>query len=310
MYTAEPVNAVTDGNAALAEQENPTSTSNAPLAPTSNGTATSGLLREDGSSATPTKSSTGYLDTEGKFTEGWLDRLKGFDDSKQILGQFKDIEGVFKTLVSQQRLLGKKADAVIIPNEKSTPDEIAEFNRRMGIPDSPDKYSARPASIPKDMEWDEGAAKQINATAHKLGISPKQMEALAGEYAKWEMTRAEATEQQAAQQAEQARKSLAEEWGDKFDVNISKAKRLVALGGGDVNDPGLASPGVVKMLARIADTLSDDKLVSADSAATMMVGKSRAFDIMKNPQNPLHQRYTSGDREIADLVSDLLKTKN
>jgi hypothetical protein len=64
---------------------------------------------------------------------------------------------------------------------------------------------------------------------------------------------------------------------------------------------------MVKMLARIADTLSDDKLVSADSAATMMVGKARAFDIMKNPDNPLHKRYTSGDKEIAALVTDLLK---
>lgn len=307
MFTSEPnASAVVDGNAALAAQTS-TPTSNAiPPAPTSNGTAMSGPLQEGGSSAS---SSTAYLDAEGKFTEGWLDRLKGFDDSKQILGQFKDIDGVFKTLVSQQRLLGKKADAVIVPNEKSSPEEWAEFNKRMGVPDSPDKYAARPASVPKDMEWDEGAAKQINATAHKLGITPKQMEALAGEYAKWEMTRSESLAQQEAKQIEEGRKTLAEEWGDKFDINISKAKRLVQLGGGDLNDPGLTSPGVVRMLARIADTLSDDKLVSSDSAATMMVGKTRAFDIMKNPQNPLHQRYASGDREIADLVTDLLKQK-
>ena len=66
---------------------------------------------------------------------------------------------------------------------------------------------------------------------------------------------------------------------------------------------------MVKMLARIADTLSDDKLVSSESAATMMVGKTRAMDIMKNPQNPMHQRYISGDKEIADLVTDLLKSR-
>jgi hypothetical protein len=309
MFTSEPnASAVVDGNAALAAQTN-TSTSNGNPAPTSNGTATSGPLQGDGSSGASTSSTTGYLDSEGKFTEGWLDRLQGFDDSKQILGQFKDIDGVFKTLVSQQRLLGKKADAVIVPNEKSTPEEWAEFNKRIGLPDSPDKYAARPASVPKDMEWDEGAAKQINATAHKLGITPKQMEALAGEYAKWEMTRSESLAQQEEKQIEEGRKALAEEWGDKFDINISKAKRLVQLGGGDLNDPGLTSPGVVRMLSRIADTLSDDKLVSSDSAATMMVGKTRAFDIMKNPQNPLHQRYASGDREIADLVTDLLKQK-
>ena len=87
---------------------------------------------------------------------------------------------------------------------------------------------------------------------------------------------------------------------------MSKAKRLVQLGGGDMDDDGLASPCVVKMLSRIADTLSDDKLVTSDLAATMMVGKARAMDIMRNPDNPLHKRYTSGDREIANLVTDLL----
>jgi hypothetical protein len=307
MFTSEPTNAVTDGNAALAAQENNTPAPSGTTTPT-NGTATSGPLLGDGSSGAST-SSTGYLDTEGNFTEGWLDRLQGFDDSKQILGQFKDLNGVFKTLVSQQRLLGKKADAVLVPNEKSSPEEWAEFNKRMGVPESPDKYAARPASVPKDMEWDEGAAKQINATAHKLGVTPKQMEALVGEYAKWEMQKGEASAQAEQKQLEDARKSLAEEWGDKFDINLSKAKRLVQLGGGDLSDPGLTSPGVVKMLSRIADTLSDDKLVSSESAATMMVGKARAMDIMKNPQNPLHTRYSSGDKEIADLVTDLLKQR-
>jgi hypothetical protein len=305
MFTSEPTNAVTDGNAALAAQENNTSASSGITTPTSNGT--SGLLDGTNTPSAQTSTTKSFVDETGAFTEGWLDRLQGFDDSKQILGQFKDLNGVFKTLTSQQRLLGKKADAVIIPNEKSTPEEVAEFNKRMGVPESPDKYAARPASIPKDMEWDEGAAKQINATAHKFGVTPKQMEAIVGEYAKWEMQRGEASAQREQQEFESARKSLAEEWGDKFDVNISKATRLVQLGGGDLNDPALRSAGMVKVLARIADTLSDDKLVSADSAATMMVGKTRAFDIMKNPDNPLHKRYTSGDKEIAALVTDLLK---
>lgn len=304
MFTneANAQSAVVDGNAAMAAQENSASSGN--QIATSNGT--SGLLQEGGSSATP--NSTGYLDTEGKFTEGWLDRLKGFDDSKQILGQFKDIDGVFKTLVSQQRLLGKKAEAVIVPNEKSTPEERAEFNKRMGLPETPDPYfQIKPANLPQDSEWNEGTAKELGQIAHKAGVTPKQWQTILDNISLYEAKDQEFKMQREAQEIEQGRKSLAEEWGDKFDVNISKAKRLVQLGGGDLGDPALRSAGMVKMLARIADTLSDDKLVSSDSAATMLVGKTRAFDIMKNPDNPLHKRYISGDREIANLVTDLLK---
>jgi hypothetical protein len=288
---------VVDGNAAMAQQTTTEATST-----TSNGG--NGLLAE---TSTKTPAAGRLVDDSGAFTEGWLDRVQGFDEAKQILGQFKDVNGVFKTLVSQQKMLGKMKDAVLLPNDKSTPAELAEYHKRIGVPESSDAYAARPASVPTDMEWDEGAAKTINATAHKLGITPKQMDALVGEYAKFELAKSAAAAEAEAKELEGSRKALAEEWGDKFDVNISKAKRLVQVVGGDMDDPGLSSPGMVKMLARIADTLSDDRLVSADSAATMMAGKARAFDIMKNPDNPLHKRYASGDREIADLVTDILK---
>lgn len=304
MFTSEPTaNAVVDGNAAMSAQENNTSVSNGAMNPATSGM--NGLPQGGGSSES---SSTGYVDPHGKFTEGWLDRLQGFDDSKQILGQFKDIDGVFKTLVSQQRLLGKKADAVIVPNEKSTPEERAEFNKRIGLPESADPYfQIKPSNIPQNSEWNDSVAKELGDIAHKAGVTPKQWQTIVDSMAAHEAKDQEFKMQQAEQEIEAGRKSLAEEWGDKFEINISKAKRLVQLGGGDLNDPALRSAGMVKMLARIADTLSDDKLVSSDSAATMMVGKARAFDIMKNPQNPLHQRYKTGDKEIAALVTDLLK---
>jgi hypothetical protein len=304
MFTneANAQSAVVDGNAAMAAQENSASSGN--QIATSNGT--NGLLQEGGSSAT--SNSTGYLDNEGKFTEGWLDRLKGFEDSKQILGQFKDIDGVFKTLVSQQRLLGKKADAVILPNEKSSPEEWKEFNKRIGIPETSDPYHAiKPANLSDNSEWTNETSKAFGDIAHKAGVTPQQWQKIIDQMNAYGEKGEELERQASEQEIENNRKALAEEWGDKFDINISKAKRLVQLGGGDLDDPALRSAGMVKMLARIADTLSDDKLVSSDSAATMMVGKTRAFDIMKNPDNPLHKRYTSGDKEIAALVTDLLK---
>jgi len=307
MFTNETATSpVTDGNAAMAAQENNTSASSGITTPTNN--ATSGLLQGDGSSNATSTNSTGYLDSDGKFTEGWLDRLKGFEDSKQILGQFKDIDGVFKTLVSQQRLLGKKADAVLMPNEKSTSEEWKEFNKRLGVPESPEGYkTAKPAVLPEGSEWNDQIATKAGEIAHKAGVTTKQWQTILNAFGEIEaQSKAEETQRE-AQEIAQGRKSLAEEWGEKFDINISKAKRLVQLGGGDLNDTSLRSAGMVKMLARIADTLSDDKLVSSDSAATMLVGKTRAMDIMKNPDNPLHKRYTSGDREIASLVTDLLK---
>jgi hypothetical protein len=38
-----------------------------------------------------------------------------------------------------------------------------------------------------------------------------------------------------------------------------------------------------------------------------MIGKARAFDIMRNQANPLFAKYQAGDRDTARLVTDLLK---
>jgi hypothetical protein len=53
--------------------------------------------------------------------------------------------------------------------------------------------------------------------------------------------------------------------------------------------------------------VSDDKIVSSDSTATFMAGQARGIDIMRNPQNPYHQRFVAGDREVVGMVADLIK---
>jgi hypothetical protein len=301
-------NPIADGNAAMANANaaNPaenTHTTNATSATTLlNGT---GLPAEGSPNPTPTR----LIDDSGAFTEGWLDRLPPeFNDSKQILGQFKDALGMAKTLVSQQRLLGKKTEAVLLPGDKSPPEEWTDFHRRLGVPESPEPYkTARPSTLPEGTEWNDQIAAKTGEIAHQAGITPKQWQAVLNSFGEMEAQSQAAEEQKHAQERQESLKQLTQEWGEKFDVNMSKATRLVQLGGGDINDIGLASPGMVKMLARIADTLSDDKMVTSDLSATMMVGKARAMDIMRNPDNPMHKRYQSGDREVANLVTDLLK---
>ena len=301
-------NPIADGNAAMANAnaantaENIQATSSTPVTNLING---AGLPAEGSQHQTATR----LVDDSGAFTEGWLDRLPSeFDDSKQILGQFKDALGMAKTLVSQQRLLGKKAEAVLLPGDKSSPEEWNDFHRRLGVPESPEPYkAARPSTLPEGTEWNDQIAAKTGEIAHQAGITPKQWQTVLDSFGELEAQSQAAQEQQYAQERQESLKELSQEWGDKYDINMSKATRLVQLGAGDINDIGLASPGIVKMLARIADTLSDDKMVTSDLSATMMVGKARAMDIMRNPQNPMHKLYQSGDRETANLVTDLLR---
>ena len=314
MITGEGQTAVAvDGNAALASQADPvvTSTTN-PTSSTS--TPTSGsLIEATGANTSTTTTSTQTdspwsLNEKGQFGEGWLDRLpEEFADSKQILGQFKDPAAMAKTLINQQRLLGKKADAVIMPNDKSTPEEWAAFRSKLGVPESPDAYATKPADLPEGFEWNEGQAKEFNAFAHEKGLTPAQAEAIMSWDAKRSAAQAAEQAQVAAKEYDAGKKALAEAWGDKFDTNMAVVKRACQVTGLDPNSKGLSDPAIVVALERFSRMVSDDKIVSADSTATFMAGRAKATDIQKNPQNPYHQRYMDGDQEINKLVLDLIK---
>jgi hypothetical protein len=293
---ADPV----DGNALLSQQ--------ASTPPPSTPSPVGENLLSSTKPAEPAPASSPWVNDKGEFSEGWLDRLpKELAEHKQILGQFKDIDGALKTLVSQQKMLGKKADAILIPDDKATPEEKAAFLKKLGVPESPDAYQLRPKDLPAGFEWDENMAKEFNTLAHQNGITPKQMDALMGRYAALESQRAEAAASQQKSEMEAGRKALAEAWGDKYDVELSVARRAAQVAGVDVNSKGFSDPSVVLAFNRLARMMSDDKIVNSDTAGTMMAGKARAMDIMTNPSNPLHGKYASGDKTTADLVSDLLK---
>jgi hypothetical protein len=298
-------NPIVDGNAALVAQN----ASNASMAmPVDTNTTSSMPTNGAGLPATSNSSTSSFINADGTFTEGWLDRMQGFEDSKQILGQFKDLQGMSKTLISQQRMMGKMKDAVLIPGDNATPEDIGAFHRRMGVPETPESYqAARPNSLAEGTEWNDELGKQFGDLAHKLGMTPSQYQHSIDFFAEQEAQSLAAQAQQIEQERQQSFGFLKQQWGDKYDKNMAVVSRLLQTAGGDINDPGLYSPTLVHTLARIAELYaSEDRLVTSDVAATMMVGRARAMDIMKNPDNPMHKRYHSGDREIGQLVTDLI----
>ena len=298
------VESAVDGNSLMAAQDAAPVASSTPSPSPTGGS----LLDAGGPPDTVTPAPGAWVNEKGEFGENWLDRLPPeLQDSKQILGQFKDIDGALKTLVSQQRLLGKKAEAVLIPKDDASPEEVAAFRAKLGVPENVDAYSLKPKDLPAGMEWNEEFARSINAAAHEAGVTPAQMEKIMGTYVGFELQNAQNAELQAKAQYETSRKELAEAWGDKFEVNKNVATRMAQTLGLDPNSKGLSDPKVVIALERAARMISDDKIVSSDSAATAQVGKSKAMDIMTNASNPMHQQYRDGNPSVTSLVNDLLK---
>jgi len=301
-------------------------------APGSGGAGT-GTLIPDGSGAFPAAgtppaaggqtppAATGspYFGADGNFVEGWADKLPdGFltaDDLpafKIHASKYKSPLDAIKSDFHKEKMLGRKAQAVVIPGEKSTPEEIAAFRTALGVPETPEGYKLKPEALPEGMTWNDEIAKPFAAIAHKHNIPPAAMNEIIGQYVAMQQVSADEMGKMYQAELDKGMATLKETWKNDTEKNIGFASRVAKSIGLDPTSPGLRDPNVVIALQRVGAMLSEDKLVSGDISATLQPGKVRANEIMTNPADPMHADYSGKngkDRQAAaaKLVADLLK---
>jgi hypothetical protein len=253
----------------------------------------------------PSTPSTGWVNPDGTFGDKWLDALPDdAKDYKDTLSKYKSVPDMAKALANANALIGKKLG---VPNEKSSPEEVAAFRRAMGVPESIEEYKFAPDSLPEGMTWSDDMAKPYAEIAHKHGIPPSAMKELVAQHAKTEMFKLEAIQATYEKQRTEAVQGLQKEWGNDFGKNIGLAKQAAKLAGVDANSHGFSDPEVVRGFVRMAQMMSEDKVGRSMGGTEFMTGAARAKDIMSNSENAWHKRYMEGDREAAALVTSLLK---
>lgn len=266
------------------------------------GSATANAAGTGGASATAAQA--GYVNPDGTFAEGWLDRLpEELAEAKPTLEKFRSFGDLAKSYASLQTTLGKKASAVAIPNEKSTPEEIAAYRKAVGAPDAPDGYKLKPEQLPEGMTWDDELGKGFAEIAHKHNIPAAAMQELAARYVASEAAKVEEYSKKAYADVEEGKAALRKEFGGNFDANIQLAARVANTVG---LDPNLVThPEIVKALVRMGKMVSEDKISQLGQSA--QAGALNAKDIMTNPANPYHKRYQEGDPETVGMVRDLMR---
>lgn len=254
---------------------------------------------------TPTQPSTGWVNPDGTFGEKWLDALP--EDSAEFKNSIKNFKGVpdlIKAFGNANTLIGKKLG---VPNEKSTPEEVAAFRKAIGVPEALDEYKFAPDQLPEGMTWSDEFAKPFAQVAHQHNVPPAAMKALANQFASYEAHKFDAIQATYEKQRTEAVNTLQKEWGNDFSKNVGLAKQAAKIAGVDANSHGFSDPEVVRGFVRMAQMMSEDKVGRGMPTAEMLTGQSRAMDIMRNPDNAWHKRYAEGDREAVALVTGLLK---
>lgn len=221
-----------------------------------------------------------------------------------------DYQALAKSYRGMQEILGRKSQSVLVPNEKSKPEEIAEFRKALGVPENPDDYlkSLKPEALPEGVQFDEALAKRAAELAHKHNIPPAALKELAALQIGQVQAMAQASEQMVMQQLEADRKQLKDEFGEKYSEKLDIAKRVAVTAQVPLETRGFTDPNMIKLALWAAEQIAEDKLVSAN-ASPMQVGRDRAMDIIRNPENPMHRRYHEGDEDVVRQVRSYLSQR-
>ena len=130
----------------------------------------------------------------------------------------------------------KLSNAINIPGKDATPEERADFNKKLGIPESPDKYEfdvpdfiAAPEQAPQVKE----GLKPLLDVLHKAGATPDVVKAGLAWYFEDMKNAQEAQAKRGTEALEKTEAELRKEWGNEFDPNVEFAKRAY----GAVADP-------------------------------------------------------------------------
>lgn len=156
--------------------------------------------------------------------------------------------------------------------------------------------------LPDGYKPDEGTLKAATAAAKQFGIDPKSMG-----LAMRAMDAASDKAYKAELKADAAR--LRDDWGTNYDDNMAETRTFVAnLEGAGILAPhmkaALNSPEGVRFLYGISQLMSEDKTMAG--AAQNASSYNEAQDIMKNPSNPLHEKWVNNDPEVCRKVDHAL----
>lgn len=241
----------------------------------------------------------GLYGNDGKIDPKKFDALPDhLKAHAETFRKYPTVEALLGGMGNLSNLAGKKG---LQPLPKDSPPELvaerAALMRTLnGTPEKPEGYGVKkPDNVP-DALWDQEYVGGVLGILHKHNASPELVQELTG----FDATHAvklhgngEAATTAAFKKEEEALKT----WGGAdLGKKLDLAKRGAASLGLDINDPIFRNSKVVIAMAKHAEAVGEDRLISGEGGADF--GKSdreKALDIVNNPSNPLHKAFHDAD---------------
>lgn len=202
---------------------------------------------------------------------GWREMLPPELKAEKTFEKFNDVPSLAKSYLEAQKAISKKG--VILPTEKSTPEEWNNYYKSIGRPDAPDGYKLNNEGVTVD----ENLHKFALSMFHEAGLTNKQADLINSKWNELQKNNAKQNEQMIAKVTSDFKK----EWGNNFDTNLKKAddaghrvfgKKFMDT----LMETGLNNhPEVIKGLYKLSTAIGEHSFVTGNSNRATQTGTTR-----------------------------------
>lgn len=181
--------------------------------------------------------------------------LKENEEAVKVLSKFDDISGLASSYLELEKKLGTMQ---VIPNDKATKEELDAFYKKLGKPDSSEKYG---------FKQEDEAEKLLAKAAYEANLSDAQAKQIYDFIYNIGEAQQERFKEFIQKKAQETDALLKKEFGNQAEEKIGNyTKALKAFGSSEVMDQlketGLAyDTDFVKMFIRIGEALGESRTV-------------------------------------------------
>lgn len=248
------------------------------------------------------------------FPDGLDESITG-DPSLKVFIQDNKLNygNLIKSYVHAQKKMGEKG--VQLPTEHSTDEDWANFYNMLR-PSELEQYQLK---APENMALNEERFTAFRENAHKLGLQPKQAQAILDWYNTSISEETTAVTQQNQQAYEAEVKGLKEDWGEGFDKEMNLAQRAVKEFADEetvnyLKDSGLAgNVKLIKLFNKIGKGLLEDKFTEESHGtfgATKDEAQKKINTIMGDFSNPYYDSKHPNHNAVVEEVNKYYQILN
>lgn len=220
-----------------------------------------------------------------------------------------DIDGLVKIARDNQKAL-RDSGRVKVPGDDASADEIAAFNKAIGVPDEPGGYviAAPQDDAGNPVPLDTQLLDALSASAHRHGLPKSAYEAVVGDFIKAQIDSIADADRQAKSEAE----AVVKQWGGEATAKLAAIDRAAETLGIGTDDlvalrNAWGSEKALNHLVRLGEGMSEDVMVAGGRVrfGTSGVAAKAELDALKTSKTFDPVNNTS-DKARWDRLNDAI----